>query len=116
MPQRMTPEQVKTWTTAVRFSGVAVEGSPLWRLLDELEAAHDGERTALAELERMKSAIQSLAGYIRTRAGHEENCRGWRRPVKDKSAPSRKRRGEWMDLAACTCGPGELLRQAGALP
>lgn len=64
---------------------------------------------------QLLSAIKKFAAYVRTRSGHEQHCRGWRNPVKDKSAPFWKRRGEWMDLERCTCGPGELLRLAGEI-
>lgn len=87
-------------------------------LRDEL-GAKDDEHVVNAlhrRSERLRAAIKNLAAYIRSRAGHEENCRGWRKPVKDKRAPVWQRRGEWMKLDACTCGPGELLRMAdGAL-
>lgn len=75
----------------------------------------EGSRARASEVEK-DATIKALADYIRLHAGHEEHCRGWRQPVKDKTAPSWKRRGEWMDLSRCTCGPGELLRLAGRLP
>ena len=58
------------------------------------------------------AVIRKMAAYIRIRAGHEEHCRGWRRPLKDKGAPARQQRGEWMDIRRCTCGPGDLLKLA----
>lgn len=80
--------------------GPAIEGLEIARRVEQEQA----------------ETIKALAEYIRTRTGHEENCRGWRRPVKDKTAPAWKRRGEWTDIAACTCGPGASLRRAGRLP
>jgi hypothetical protein len=65
------------------------------------------EHTRRVEQEQAET-IKALAEYIRTRAGHEESCRGWRKPKRGK-------RGEWMDISACTCGPGDLLRRAGSL-
>lgn len=54
------------------------------------------------------ATIKAMADYIRTRAGHEEHCRGWRQ--------RRSGRGESMDISQCTCGPGELLRKAKVIP
>lgn len=90
-------------------------------LRDELGAKDDehvvtafhriAERANADELAAAR-LIKKLAECIRTRAGHEDNCRGWRKPVKGKNAPAWKRRGEWMDMERCNCGPGELLRLA----
>lgn len=81
-----------------------------------LGRAQASESKLVDQLREKDAQIKALADYIERHAGHAEHCGGWRQPVKDKTAPSWKRRGEWMDLSACTCGPGALLRLAGRLP
>jgi hypothetical protein len=74
-----------------------------------VQLAQEAERARAAETAKDKT-IQALAQYIRTHAGHEEHCRGWRMVGKGHN------RRERMEIEHCTCGPGKLLRDAGLLP
>lgn len=76
-----------------------------WDAKDAVDACVELREAMVSEVAK-DAVIKALADYISSRAGHEENCRGWRRPV---------RRDEWMDITSCTCGPGDLLRRAGRI-